>query len=233
MARVRLTREARERLIVDGAIRFFAEVGFGGQTRELARQLGMSQSLLFKYFPTKGDLIDRVYEEVYLSRWNPYWEVLIANKKTPLRQRLMKFYSEYARRIMDYYWIRIFLYAGLLGSEINKNYLELLRSRIIYKICHAVRDEAGLPTLSDDELSERDLQLVWALQGSILYLAIQRHVYRNLSDDTIDGIIEDRVDAFLKGALSVVARAAEAPAAKETSCLSRRCISRSDGGDQP
>ena len=213
MARVRLTREAREKLILDGAIRFFAEVGFGGQTRELARQLGMSQSLLFKYFPTKGDLIDRVYEEVYLSRWNPYWEVLLANSKIPLRQRLLKFYSEYARRIMDYYWIRIFLYAGLLGSEVNKNYLDLLRTRIIYKICHAMRDEAGLPKLSDSELSEPDLQLVWALQGSVLYLAIQRHVYRNLSDEGIDGVIEDRVDAFLKGALSVVGRA-EAPAAE-------------------
>jgi len=210
---VRLTREAREKLILDGAIRFFAEVGFGGRTRELARQLGMSQSLLFKYFSTKGDLIDRVYEEVYLSRWNPYWEVLLANSKIPLRQRLLKFYSEYARRIMDYYWIRIFLYAGLLGSEINKNYLDLLRTRIIYKICHAMRDEAGLRKLSDDELSERDLQLVWALQGSVLYLAIQRHVYRNLSDEGIDGVIEDRVDAFLKGALSVVGRA-EAPAAE-------------------
>ena len=81
MARVRLTREAREKLIVEGAIRFFAEVGFGGQTRELSRQLRMSQSLLFKYFPTKSHLIDRVYEEVYLSRWNPYWEVLLENDK--------------------------------------------------------------------------------------------------------------------------------------------------------
>jgi AcrR family transcriptional regulator len=212
LARVRLTRETREKLIVEGAIRFFAEVGFGGQTRELARQLGMSQSLLFKYFPTKGDLVDRVYQEVYLSRWSPYWEVLLANSKLPLRQRLLKFYSEYARRIMDYHWIRIFLYAGLLGSEINKNYLDLLKSRIIYKICHAVREEAGLLKLTDDELSERDLQLVWALQGSILYLAIQRHVYRNLSDEGIDGVIEDRVDAFLKGALSVVGRPAEASA---------------------
>jgi AcrR family transcriptional regulator len=217
LARVRLTREAREKQIVDGAIRFFAEVGFGGQTRELARQLGMSQSLLFKYFPTKGDLIDRVYREVYLSRWNPYWEVLLANNKIPLRCRLARFYSEYAHRIMDYHWIRIFLYAGLLGSEINRNYLDLLRNRIIYKICHALRDEAGLPRLSDNELTERDLQLVWALQGSILYLAVQRHVYRNLSDEGINAIIEDRVDAFLDGALSVVGRAAEAPPAQETS----------------
>jgi len=92
-----------------------------------------------------------------------------------------------------------------------------LRTRIVYKICHAMRDEAGLPRVADGELSERDLQLVWALQGSIFYLAIQRHVYRNLSDEEIDGIIEDRVDAFLKGALSLVERAVEGSAAEEAS----------------
>lgn len=134
-----------------------------------------------------------------------------------MRERLLKFYREYARRIMDYHWIRIFLYAGLLGSEINKNYLDLLRTRIIYRICHAMRRESRLPKLSDNELSERDLQLVWALQGSILYLAIQRHVYRNLSDDEIDGVIEDRVDAFIGGALAVIGRAAEASAIQEAS----------------
>jgi AcrR family transcriptional regulator len=214
LARVRLKREVREKLIIEGAIRYFAEVGFGGQTRELSRQLRMSQSLLFKYFPTKGHLVDRVYKEVYLSRWNPYWEALLVNRELPLRERLLKFYSEYGRRIMDYHWIRIFIYAGLLGSQINKNYLDLLKNRIIHKICGELRHEAGLPGLADHELTERDLQLVWALQGSILYLAIQRHVYRNLSDEEIDGIIEDRVDAFMKGALTVVGRA-EASATQE------------------
>lgn len=212
---MRLTKEAREKLIVEGAIRFFADVGFGGQTRELSRQLKMSQSLLFKYFPTKSHLIERVYQEVYLSRWNPYWEVLLQNKKLPIRERLLIFYSDYAHRIMDYHWIRIFLYAGLLGSEINKNYLDLLKTRIIYKICHAVRREAGLPELADDHLSERDLQLVWALQGSILYLAIQRHVYRNISDEGVDRIIEDRVDAFLNGALQAIRQGADALSSKE------------------
>ena len=74
----------------------------------------------------------------------------------------------------------------------------------------------GPAQLSDGELSEAT-PLVWALRGSILYLVIQRHVYRNLSDDGIDAVVEDRVDAFLKGALFVVERAAAASAAQETS----------------
>ena len=62
-ARIRLSRKEREQQIIDGAVRYFAEVGFGGQTRELARRLGISQSLLFRYFPTKDDIVKRVYEE--------------------------------------------------------------------------------------------------------------------------------------------------------------------------
>lgn len=216
MPKKRLTREMREQQIVEGAIRYFAEVGFDGQTRELARQLGMAQSLLFKYFPTKQDLIDRVYREVYLARWNPYWEGLLSDSGIPLRQRLLRFYQDYAQRIMDYEWIRIFLYAGLRGSEINNNYLELLKSRIICRICHAVREEVGLPKVADKDLSERQLQLVWSLQGTILYLAIQRHVYGNLPAVDVADIVTDRIDAFLRGVPSVFGKVgtASVPAAK-------------------
>ena len=62
----RLTPEARERQIVEGAVAYFAEVGLDGHTRELARRLGITQPLLFRYFPTKAALIERIYEEVYL-----------------------------------------------------------------------------------------------------------------------------------------------------------------------
>ncbi len=70
-SRKRLPREERERLIVREAVAFFAEVGFDGQTRELARRIGITQPLLYRYFPSKDALIDRVYQEAYLNRWNP------------------------------------------------------------------------------------------------------------------------------------------------------------------
>ena len=92
--RKRLSREEREKQIISEAVRYFSEVGFGGQTRELARRLGISQSLLFRYFPTKDDIIKRVYEEVYLSRWKPEWETLLSDRSRPLSDRLNQFYHE-------------------------------------------------------------------------------------------------------------------------------------------
>ena len=64
----RLSSQEREKQIVIAAVEFFAEVGFSGDTRQLARRLGVTQSLIYKYFPTKDALIDRVYEEVYVGR---------------------------------------------------------------------------------------------------------------------------------------------------------------------
>ena len=69
------------------AVRFFAEVGFGGDTRELAKRAHVTHALLFRYFPSKQALIERVYQEVYLGRWNPQWEQLIQDRRLPLRWR--------------------------------------------------------------------------------------------------------------------------------------------------
>ena len=67
----RLTPSDREQEIIDEAVQFFAEVGFGGRTRDLAKRIGITQPLLYRYFPTKDDLIERVFKEVYLNWIKP------------------------------------------------------------------------------------------------------------------------------------------------------------------
>src|SRR3982751_202114 len=94
-ARRRLRPDERERLIVAEAVKFFAEVGFEGHTRDLARRLNITQPLLYRYFPSKDALIDRVYQEVYLTRWKPSWEALIEDRTQPLEQRLIAYYRDY------------------------------------------------------------------------------------------------------------------------------------------
>ena len=46
--RQRMKREDRERQIVEEAVRYFSEVGFTGETRELARRLQITQPALIK-----------------------------------------------------------------------------------------------------------------------------------------------------------------------------------------
>src|SRR6202790_5807176 len=89
--RRRLEPEDREREIIDGAIAFFAEVGFDGGLRDLAKRLGITHQNLFRYFPTKEALIERVYKEVYLDRWQPEGGAALPDRQQPLEARRSAF----------------------------------------------------------------------------------------------------------------------------------------------
>ena len=56
----RLSPEDRRQEFVRKATEFFSEEGFNGGTRELARRLGVTQPLLYRYFPSKEELIKEV-----------------------------------------------------------------------------------------------------------------------------------------------------------------------------
>jgi AcrR family transcriptional regulator len=62
----RLAPDDRRREFVAKATEFFSEEGFGGGTRALAHRLGVTQPLLYRYFPSKDDLIKEVYRTVYI-----------------------------------------------------------------------------------------------------------------------------------------------------------------------
>ena len=91
----RLSPDDRRKEFVAKATEFFSEEGFGGGTRDLARRLGVTQPLLYRYFPSKDDLIKEVYRTVYLEPLDTGWEKLLADRSRPLRDRLQEFYSAY------------------------------------------------------------------------------------------------------------------------------------------
>ena len=148
-ARRRMSSAERERCIVEAAVAFFTAHGFEGQTRELAATLGITQPLLYRYFPSKEALIERVYQEVFVGRWDPFWEELIQDRSLPLEDRLTGFYQSYARVIVTREWVRLFMFAGLKGLDFNARYLRLLRERIFVKIIAEIRLEYRQHTIED------------------------------------------------------------------------------------
>ena len=190
----------RERAILDEAIHFFAELGFGGQTRELAKRLGIVHSAIYRHFPSKEALIERVYQELFLSRWAPSWGPLIRDRSLPLQARLSQFYLEYVDRVFEYNWVRIFVFSGMKSFDINKRYLEIVRKEIIEPACNELRHELNLPSANSVALSEREIELFWGLHGRIFYLAIRRYVYNAPTPGRLDEIILDAVRSFFDGA---------------------------------
>jgi AcrR family transcriptional regulator len=195
----RLPRAERERNIVQEAVRFFAEVGFGGDTRELAKRLQVTHPLLFRYFPSKDALIERVYQEVYIGRWNPDWELIIADRSLPIRERMTRFYKLYARTILSYEWVRLFMFFGLKGADINRRWFALVTERIIAPICRELRAAHGLPSVDEIALTQTERELVWGVNSRVFYFGVRKYVYGMPVPADLDGLIEAEVDTFFDG----------------------------------
>lgn len=194
----------REQFILEEAVRFFAEHGFEGQTRELAKRIGITHSAIYRHFPSKEALIERVYEHVFLDRWDPDWSDLIRDRKRPLEARLTDFYLQYAARVFHYDWVRIFVFSGLKGVGLTQRYFEIIRKQIIVPACVELRCDLALPGVDDCPLSERETELLWGLHGQIFYLAIRRFVYATPTPDCLEASIRDGVRTFMSGAPDVV-----------------------------
>lgn len=194
----------REQAIIEEAVRFFAEHGFEGQTRELAKRMGITHSAIYRHIPSKEALIERVYEHVYLSRWNPEWATLITDRSQSLEARLTRFYLEYVERVFDYHWVRIFAFSGLKSFDITSRYLAIIGERIIRPACAELRRELDLPSPDDIPISERETELLWGLHGRIFYLAIRRYVYVTPTPEDLTPVVRDAVRIFRSGVAPVL-----------------------------
>lgn len=205
LAKTRLDPSERERQIIEGAIAYFAEVGFSGQTRELSKRLGITQPLLYRYFPSKQALIDRVYQTVFEGRWNPAWVPLLQDRALPLRERLIEFYRQYSKATYRPDWIRIYMYAGLSNPTLNQRYIRLIRRQLLPAYCLELRQHCGMGQL-DTPVSDEELEFVWNLHGGIFYFAVRHHVYKVRARVDFMRQVEFAVDNFLAGAITTYPR---------------------------
>jgi AcrR family transcriptional regulator len=201
----RLSPDDRRQEFVAKATEFFAEEGFGGGTRALARRLGVTQPLLYRYFPSKDDLIKEVYRTVYLEPFDSGWEKLLADRSRPLRERMKEFYDAYTGVIFNRTWLRIYFYSGLKGLDINRSYVGIVRDKILTRIIKECRHEAGLSAQSKPSAAE--LEMAWVFQSGIFYYGVRKFIYEAPVLESKHQMISDAVDAFLAGFAQVFGQA--------------------------
>jgi len=207
----------REKQIIEGAISFFSEVGFSGQTRELSRRIGITQPLLYRYFSSKQALIDRVYDQIFLGRWDPQWVKLIHDQDLPLRERLIEFYRQYVIAIYRPEWIRIYIFAGLADTGLNKRYLDLVERELLHALCIELRRYCGHGKMTAPVTPE-EMEFAWSLHGGLFYYAVRHFIFgatinvdflanvTQVIDNFLAGV-QGTYPAFLKKTASVRARA--------------------------
>lgn len=176
-------------MIVEGAAAFFSEVGLDGRTRDLSRRLGVAQPLIYRYFPSKEALLEAVFQRVYIDRLDPEWRDWITDRSVPFDDRLRRFYRAYSRAIFTYEWLRIFMFSGLAGTDINRRYLGEVETQYL----RPVLTEAQYALPHADPLIED----VWNLHGGVVYLGIRKFIYGLPMPDDFDPLVDRVVNRFL------------------------------------
>jgi AcrR family transcriptional regulator len=200
-ARRRLDAREREQQIVDGATDFFARRGLDAQMRELAAELGIAHTLLYHYFPTKRQLIERVYEQTIAGRWDARWEALLDDPKRPVADKLLAFYREYLKAILTPEWLRILVHSGLSDGLIPNRYFAMVRQTLFPRLLREARRAAG--SRSKARASPREEAALMALHGGLVYhLGIWPLVYQQAYAGQGDAVLEDqflqdRINGFL------------------------------------
>jgi AcrR family transcriptional regulator len=204
----RLPRQEREAQLLAQAARFFSEHGLSAQTRALAQACGVSQRLLYSFFPSKSALLEEVYRRHIAGAFQDEWLAGLQDRSRPMEQRLIDFYEVYYEQVTTRGWLRLFLFASLADVAMASDYIASVLERALSVIIREAAHEQGLRVPRTRAVVH---EIAWVLHGAVSHLAIRRHVYANANPIAARKAIALQVKIFL-GGLSQVLEAEVRPA---------------------
>lgn len=181
--RKRLPRGSHKAAIIQDAAAYFATNGFTASTRDLANHMGITRALLYRYFASKKKLIYHVFQTVFIDRWKPEWDDILAGHTLTAYARLIRFYTAFLDSI-SYVSLRLFMRAALDGMDFTPRYIFSLNDRILQPVIGGLRNSLGLPDFNAAPFFDDELELSVMLHGSMVFTRIRKHIYdTDLPDD--------------------------------------------------
>ena len=110
---------------------------------------------------------------------------------------------------MNSQWLRLYLFAGLRGAEINELYIKLVEEKIIKRIVVEIWKQHGLGR--PDVIPSPDMETAWILQGGIFYYGIRQFVYNVPVYASKRDMIANAVDMFIAGYGAMLKKRNETP----------------------
>ena len=175
----RLSQDERKDKIIQAAARAFARTGFRGtRTRDIAREAGVSEGLVFKYFPDKKSL-QKAILEARLRQTGP----LISEDvlRLPPRDALRSIAAAIIRRTsQDPDFMRILFFSALEGEPLAGMLYRKRHTRGIGGLTRLFRSWASRGMI--DRRTDSKLA-AWLFIAGVYYLMVSRHVF-GVSDFT-------------------------------------------------
>jgi len=194
----RMTAGGRREQILRGSMKLFAAKGFRGTTtREIAQQLGISEALMFKYFPSKKAL----YRAIIRKRTDGSEEMFFPKEAIQSKddRQVFRSIASYliSKNTDDPTFMRLLQYSALEGHELSKIFFEshsMEKTKLLSKyIRQRIKEQAfqNVPPL----LAAR------AFMGMILHYVQSQELY-GLKDHfnfSQKKVVDTFVETFLNG----------------------------------
>ena len=204
----RMSPQDRRRQILEKAAEFFSDYGLTAQTRGLAAACGISQRLLYRYFPTKEALLDEVYRTAIAGPFKAVWFAELVDRRIPLEDRLLRFYKDYFTTIFTSRWLRLFMYSSLADIGMAPNYTSAMVLQLLEAIVVEAGHEQKIAVPPDKDLQH---EIGWTLHGGLSHYAIRRHLYGFTQHVAEDAVVKIHIAQFLGGFRAAVAACSAAP----------------------
>jgi AcrR family transcriptional regulator len=199
--RKRMKADERRQEIIRAAMEVFARNGFGGSTtREIAKNAGISEAMIYSHFRNKQELYAAIIDEK-LQESEPLYYPLDAMRNKDDPRVFTTIAANYLRRHSeDTTFLRLLLFSALEGHELAsmfvagpvRKFFEFLAEYIGERI------EEGAFKPVNPEISSR------CLLGMVHYFVLVREIF---GDDTLKVVdqneaIETIVNIFCQGILA-------------------------------
>lgn len=200
----RMRADDRREQLVQVAIHLFAQKGFRGTTtKEIALAAGVTEALIFKYFPNK----DALYEAILLAKadegqFDENFKVLndIADRRDDealFRTVMEQMFAFHSRNVE---FLRLMLYAVLEGHELAANF----RERHVFRVFEFLKDYVALRQREGAFAEDLDPAFaVRALFGMPFHFSLAKNLF---NCQEMGGDYNEAVDAFVRIALGGMRR---------------------------
>ncbi|KUP94532.1 TetR/AcrR family transcriptional regulator [Tritonibacter horizontis] len=193
--RKRLSAQARRAEIVQAAIELFSETGFDGSTRDVARRAGITQPLLYRYFPNKENLIEAVYSRVFLETWDMQWDGMLLDRTQSVRDRFQRFYEAYTETVFQPVWLRLWYFALLRDANVHAWYREVVQEQILKPLVRERRVELGRSEVF--AVTAEELDATWLLHGGLLNYGLRQQAAGQLDQTNRPRVIAEALDMYM------------------------------------
>jgi len=185
----------RQASIIAAAAALFAQKGFNGTTtREIARTAGISEALLFRYFPTKRAL----YAAIIAAK-SQLSQLLASVEEAAEKRDDVRVFTLIAgfriHRGSDPSLLRLLLFSALEGHELSDMFFRN-RHRVFYEFL------AGYIAKRTKEGAFRKVDPLLAAQsfiGMIVYHRLLHEIFKVPPHCTPEEAVSGYVDVFLEG----------------------------------